>query len=107
MNRMIHSRNPSIASLHFPNTRLTGISSRRDGAGDGIRTRDINLGKVALYQLSYSRVATASLRSRLGNRILLSLGKRETVKCRRPALAAGRKPRAGQSLLNRHIVMES
>src|SRR6476646_6942939 len=25
------------------------------GAGDGIRTRDINLGKVALYQLSYSR----------------------------------------------------
>ena len=28
----------------------------KDGAGDGIRTRDINLGKVALYQLSYSRV---------------------------------------------------
>jgi hypothetical protein len=27
------------------------------GAGDGIRTRDINLGKVALYQLSYSREA--------------------------------------------------
>jgi hypothetical protein len=26
------------------------------GAGDGIRTRDINLGKVALYQLSYSRM---------------------------------------------------
>ena len=28
-----------------------------NGAGDGIRTRDINLGKVALYQLSYSRDA--------------------------------------------------
>ena len=28
----------------------------RNGAGDGIRTRDINLGKVALYQLSYSRL---------------------------------------------------
>ena len=28
---------------------------RRFGAGDGIRTRDIDLGKVALYQLSYSR----------------------------------------------------
>ena len=28
-----------------------------NGAGDGIRTRDINLGKVALYQLSYSRAA--------------------------------------------------
>jgi hypothetical protein len=27
----------------------------RNGAGDGIRTRDIDLGKVALYQLSYSR----------------------------------------------------
>ena len=25
------------------------------GAGDGIRTRDPNLGKVVLYQLSYSR----------------------------------------------------
>ena len=25
------------------------------GAGDGARTRDIDLGKVALYQLSYSR----------------------------------------------------
>ena len=25
------------------------------GAGDETRTRDINLGKVALYQLSYSR----------------------------------------------------
>ena len=41
---------------------MTGIEfngescgGRKDGAGDGIRTRDINLGKVALYQLSYSR----------------------------------------------------
>ena len=30
------------------------------GAGDGIRTRDINLGKVALYQLSYSRLRATS-----------------------------------------------
>ena len=29
---------------------------REDGAGDRIRTGDINLGKVALYQLSYSRL---------------------------------------------------
>ena len=28
----------------------------KNGAGDEIRTRDINLGKVALYQLSYSRL---------------------------------------------------
>ena len=31
------------------------VRTKKDGAGDGIRTRDINLGKVALYQLSYSR----------------------------------------------------
>ena len=34
------------------------------GAGDGIRTRDINLGKVALYQLSYSRVSGGRIHSR-------------------------------------------
>ena len=27
-----------------------------DGAGNESRTRDLNLGKVALYQLSYSRM---------------------------------------------------
>ena len=26
------------------------------GAGNGAQTRDLNLGKVALYQLSYSRI---------------------------------------------------
>ena len=31
------------------------------GAGDESRTRDLNLGKVALYQLSYSRIADAYL----------------------------------------------
>lgn len=49
------------------------MDNRRDlllahtfGAGDGIRTRDINLGKVALYQLSYSRLRkTERLRFRL------------------------------------------
>jgi hypothetical protein len=29
------------------------------GAGNGIRTRDPNLGKVVLYQLSYSRIGEA------------------------------------------------
>ena len=28
------------------------------GAGNEVRTRDLNLGKVALYQLSYSRVVS-------------------------------------------------
>ncbi len=30
-------------------------------AGNGTRTRDPNLGKVVLYQLSYSRVAAKNL----------------------------------------------
>ena len=30
----------------------------KNGAGGGIRTRDLNLGKVALYQLSYTRNIT-------------------------------------------------
>jgi hypothetical protein len=41
---------------------VVGISvTGWDGAGDGIRTRDINLGKVALYQLSYSRAGIDSI----------------------------------------------
>ena len=28
----------------------------KNGAGNEVRTRDLNLGKVALYQLSYSRI---------------------------------------------------
>ena len=31
----------------------------KPGAGDESRTRDLNLGKVALYQLSYSRMRPA------------------------------------------------
>ena len=37
-----------------PNRR--GADSKKSGAGNESRTRDLNLGKVALYQLSYSRV---------------------------------------------------
>ena len=33
----------------------TSKQPNRFGAEDGIRTRDLNLGKVALYQLSYFR----------------------------------------------------
>jgi len=34
---------------------------RKTGAGNEIRTRDLNLGKVALYQLSYSRKLSIKL----------------------------------------------
>ena len=33
----------------------------KSGAGDESRTRDLNLGKVALYQLSYSRTKSSIL----------------------------------------------
>jgi hypothetical protein len=35
---------------------LTAAPSLETGAGEESRTLDLNLGKVALYQLSYSRV---------------------------------------------------
>ncbi len=35
-----------------------------NGAGGGIRTRDPNLGKVVLYQLSYTRSISHRLRRR-------------------------------------------
>ena len=39
-------------------------------AGNGTRTRDPNLGKVVLYQLSYSRDDTADQRpARIGRRV--------------------------------------
>jgi hypothetical protein len=37
------------------------LSFEQPGAGNEARTRDLNLGKVALYQLSYSRVESLRL----------------------------------------------
>jgi hypothetical protein len=45
------------------------------GAGNEARTRDLNLGKVALYQLSYSRVGSGEApeeRAILGSELKLS-----------------------------------
>ena len=36
-------------------------SSKNSGAGEESRTLDLNLGKVALYQLSYSRLGVLPL----------------------------------------------
>src|SRR5690606_39429754 len=44
--------------------RCRGLS--KTGAGNETRTRDLNLGKVALYQLSYSRVEPRILPSPAG-----------------------------------------
>src|SRR5262245_55906819 len=38
----------------YPRERASG--RERNGAGNGVRTRDLKLGKLALYQLSYARV---------------------------------------------------
>lgn len=40
-----------------------------DGAGDGLRTRYLNLGKVALYRLSYSRSAVLEILPNQGGRM--------------------------------------
>ena len=34
---------------------------KSNGAGDGVRTRDLHLGKVPLYQLSHSRITLAEI----------------------------------------------
>ena len=45
---------PMTSSL--PRKRSTPELHRRERAGDEARTRDPNLGRVMLYQLSYSRM---------------------------------------------------
>ena len=39
-----------------PTKKGSRASLFQTGAGNEVRTRDLNLGKVALYQLSYSRM---------------------------------------------------
>ena len=45
----------------------------RNGAVDGARTRDLHLGKVALYQLSYYRISGALGRNRTTDTQIFSL----------------------------------
>jgi hypothetical protein len=46
---------PSARSSGEPAGGRTTLAPKRHEAGNGTRTRDPNLGKVVLYQLSYSR----------------------------------------------------
>src|SRR5208282_4671413 len=63
---------PSKTALTSPDSTRLGLRTKEalarlvraralqsDGAGNEARTRDLNLGKVALYQLSYSRFVRA------------------------------------------------
>ncbi len=49
-------RNQTQPGRNHKKKRLKNQPLTDDGAGNGIRTRDFNLGKVALYPLSYSRL---------------------------------------------------
>ena len=44
----------------------SAIRATKKRAGDGTRTRDPNLGKVVLYQLSYSRIVSTENQATLG-----------------------------------------
>jgi hypothetical protein len=52
-------RKCSTAELRGPKigAPLAALTRETVGAGDEIRTRDIQLGRLTLYQLSYSRTA--------------------------------------------------
>ena len=50
-----------VADLLPANKKGNLKGCRSSGAENGARTRDLNLGKVALYQLSYFRVGTANI----------------------------------------------
>ena len=60
-----HERHHDLRACHRSSALLCAVFPRRKGpvyrAGNGIRTRDIKLGKLALYQLSYSREDSAFL----------------------------------------------
>ena len=76
----VRARSPSRPSARSGRCRGAGAEARRGvsptafrptsfvGAGNGIRTRDIQLGRLTLYQLSYSRVPVRSLRVSGGGR---------------------------------------
>src|SRR5689334_16098017 len=56
----IHTTVSALSRFCMPNPLIWSIQDRSNrgiGAGKEARTPDLNLGKVALYQLSYSRAA--------------------------------------------------
>ena len=61
-----HTACPTAAAV-TARTFPASYSADRAEAGDGARTRDIKLGRLALYQLSYSRdCRTPTLRGMVG-----------------------------------------
>ena len=57
------ARSQPIGSRYQQKSRhIAASASSEFGAGNEIRTRDPNLGKVVLYQLSYSRITITSFK---------------------------------------------
>ena len=72
----LHHSMPEAGSAHCAPKRLAGNALRprgidvaevESGAGEGTRTLGINLGKVALYQLSYARSGRVVAAAREGS----------------------------------------
>ena len=62
-----------LENTGFADRRLTTwLWHHKNGAVDGTRTRDIHLGKVALYQLSYYRIKCALGRNRTTDTVIFS-----------------------------------
>ena len=59
-----------------PNKKAEQVGRKDNGAGYGVRTRDLNLGKVARYQLRQARIALNTIQ------IESSVGKKNLIKCR-------------------------
>ena len=58
-NRLSFGESPSSKILK--RLQVIDAAVKKYGAGNEARTRDLNLGKVALYQLSYSRVNSRAI----------------------------------------------
>src|SRR5688572_28085249 len=58
--RPLHDHSATPPELNKKGRPLRGLPCPESGAGNESRTRDLNLGKVALYQLSYSRMSRAA-----------------------------------------------
>jgi hypothetical protein len=52
---------PPITEVRWIVSELAAALRKGVGAGDGLRTRYLNLGKVALYRVSYSRVRSVPM----------------------------------------------
>ena len=78
--RGAEKRGPAPPFSHPPRGRESQKPGRPSiGAGNEARTRDLNLGKVALYQLSYSRNAAKSKIGTAARARTESAGQRQVV----------------------------